>query len=141
MLHSLLVLLVEIGNNTLHFCLLLFLGQVAILPLGSVRAHRTMTGHKLGVKQGEIVAVTTQEVANSFASTGVEYFNTYGGNPVSCAIASAVMDVIEDEKVRGTNLRYIPKLIVRMIYISADGSCKRSWRLPSQRHQRARKET
>ena len=52
--------------------------------------------------------ITTQEVANSFASTGVEYFNTYGGNPVSCAIASAVMDVIEDEKVRGTYLSYIP---------------------------------
>ncbi len=27
----------------------------------------------------------------------MEYFNTYGGNPVSCAIASAVLDVIEDE--------------------------------------------
>ena len=44
--------------------------------------------------------VTTKEVAQSFASTGVEYFNTFGGNPVSCAIASAVMDVIEDERVK-----------------------------------------
>ena len=43
--------------------------------------------------------VTTQEIAKTFASTGMSYFNTYGGNPVSCAIASAVMDVIEDEKV------------------------------------------
>ncbi len=41
--------------------------------------------------------MTTQAVADSFAATGMEYFNTYGGNPVSCAIASAVMDVIEDE--------------------------------------------
>ena len=39
------------------------------------------------------------EVAESFKSTGIEYFNTFGGNPVSCAIASAVIDVIEDEKV------------------------------------------
>ena len=45
--------------------------------------------------------ITTKAVAQSFASTGVEYFNTFGGNPVSCAIASAVMDVIEDERVRG----------------------------------------
>ena len=39
------------------------------------------------------------EVAESFKRTGIEYFNTFGGNPVSCAIASAVIDVIEDEKV------------------------------------------
>jgi ethanolamine-phosphate phospho-lyase len=38
-------------------------------------------------------------VAESFKRTGIEYFNTFGGNPVSCAIASAVIDVIEDEKV------------------------------------------
>ena len=44
--------------------------------------------------------VTTEEVAESFRQTGIEYFNTFGGNPVSCAIASAVMDVIEDERVR-----------------------------------------
>ena len=29
---------------------------------------------------------------------GVEYFNTYGGNPVSCAIGNAVLDVIEKDK-------------------------------------------
>ena len=44
--------------------------------------------------------ITTEEVAESFRKTGIEYFNTFGGNPVSCAIASAVMDVIEDERVR-----------------------------------------
>ena len=43
--------------------------------------------------------ITTEEVAESFRKTGIEYFNTFGGNPVSCAIASAVMDVIEDERV------------------------------------------
>ena len=42
--------------------------------------------------------ITTDEVAKTFLSTKVEYFNTFGGNPVSCAIASAVLDVIEDEK-------------------------------------------
>jgi len=35
-------------------------------------------------------------IANAFV-TGMEYFNTFGGNPVSCAIGMAVMDVIEDE--------------------------------------------
>ena len=36
----------------------------------------------------------------SFAATGVEYFNTFGGNPVSCAIALAVIDVVKKEKLQ-----------------------------------------
>lgn len=44
--------------------------------------------------------ITTKEIAQSFGRSGIEYFNTFGGNPVSCAIASAVIDVIEDENVR-----------------------------------------
>ena len=43
--------------------------------------------------------ITTKEIANSFGKSGIEYFNTFGGNPVSCAIGSAVLDVIEDENV------------------------------------------
>ncbi|XP_069508740.1 5-phosphohydroxy-L-lysine phospho-lyase [Ambystoma mexicanum] len=44
--------------------------------------------------------VTTKEIAEAFTSTGVEYFNTFGGNPVSCAIGLAVLDVIEKEHLR-----------------------------------------
>ena len=40
--------------------------------------------------------VTTPEIAEAF-DTGMEYFNTFGGNPVSCAIGLAVLDVIEEE--------------------------------------------
>mgnify|MGYP003325295106 CR=1 FL=1 len=40
--------------------------------------------------------VTTPEIAASFAN-GMEYFNTFGGNPVSAAIGCAVLDVIEHE--------------------------------------------
>jgi 4-aminobutyrate aminotransferase-like enzyme/Ser/Thr protein kinase RdoA (MazF antagonist) len=47
-------------------------------------------GHPLGA------VVTTREVARSF-ETGMEYFNTFGGNPVSCAVGLAVLDVIGDE--------------------------------------------
>jgi 4-aminobutyrate aminotransferase-like enzyme len=47
-------------------------------------------GHPMGA------VVTTPEIAASFVS-GMEYFNTFGGNPVSCAIALAVLDVIADE--------------------------------------------
>ncbi|HET7267905.1 MAG TPA: aminotransferase class III-fold pyridoxal phosphate-dependent enzyme [Oleiagrimonas sp.] len=55
-------------------------------------------GHPMGG------VVTTPEVAASFAN-GMEYFNTFGGNPVSCAIALAVLDVIEDEKLQDNALR------------------------------------
>jgi ethanolamine-phosphate phospho-lyase len=44
--------------------------------------------------------ITTPQIASSFAATGMEYFNTYGGNPVSCGIALAVLDVIEKDKLR-----------------------------------------
>jgi 4-aminobutyrate aminotransferase-like enzyme/Ser/Thr protein kinase RdoA (MazF antagonist) len=47
-------------------------------------------GHPMGA------VVTTREIADSFAN-GMEYFNTFGGNPVSCAAALAVLDVIRDE--------------------------------------------
>jgi 4-aminobutyrate aminotransferase-like enzyme len=47
-------------------------------------------GHPLGA------VVTTPEIAASFAN-GMEYFNTFGGNPVSCEIGLAVLDVIRDE--------------------------------------------
>ena len=47
-------------------------------------------GHPMGA------VVTTREIADSFAN-GMEYFNTFGGNPVSCAAGLAVLDVIRDE--------------------------------------------
>ncbi|ENN89683.1 aminotransferase, class III [Rhizobium freirei PRF 81] len=43
--------------------------------------------------------VTTREVADSF-NNGMEYFNTFAGNPVSCAVGLAVLDVIERDKLR-----------------------------------------
>lgn len=55
-------------------------------------------GKPMGNGHPIAAVVTTKEIADSFASTGMEYFNTYGGNPVSCAIGNAVLDIIEDEK-------------------------------------------
>uniref|UniRef100_T1J015 Uncharacterized protein n=1 Tax=Strigamia maritima TaxID=126957 RepID=T1J015_STRMM len=57
-------------------------------------------GKPMGNGHPVSAVITTQEVATSFANSGIEYFNTFGGNPVSCAIANAVMDVIEKEKLR-----------------------------------------
>ncbi|MBA2382201.1 MAG: aminotransferase class III-fold pyridoxal phosphate-dependent enzyme, partial [Chloroflexi bacterium] len=47
-------------------------------------------GHPLGA------VVTTRAIADAFAN-GMEYFNTFGGNPVSAAIGLAVLDVIVEE--------------------------------------------
>jgi 4-aminobutyrate aminotransferase-like enzyme len=41
--------------------------------------------------------ITTPEIAASF-DNGMEYFNTFGGNPVSAAIGLAVLDVIEQDR-------------------------------------------
>jgi 4-aminobutyrate aminotransferase-like enzyme len=40
--------------------------------------------------------MTSRKIADSFAS-GMEFFSTFGGNPVSCAIGLAVLDVIQEE--------------------------------------------
>lgn len=47
-------------------------------------------GHPLGV------VATRRAVADAFAA-GPEYFNTFGGNPVSCAVGLAVLDVLEEQ--------------------------------------------
>ena len=38
-----------------------------------------------------------REVADRFAASGIEYFNTYGGNSVACAVGNAVLDAIEQD--------------------------------------------
>jgi len=43
--------------------------------------------------------VTTSEIASSFAN-GMEFFSTFGGNPVACAAGLAVLDVLRDEKLQ-----------------------------------------
>ena len=40
--------------------------------------------------------ITTREIADSFAN-GMEFFSTFGGNPVACAAGLAVLDVLRDE--------------------------------------------
>ncbi len=47
-------------------------------------------GHPLGA------VITTREIADSF-NNGMEYFNTFGGNPVSCSAGLGVLDVMQEE--------------------------------------------
>ncbi|WP_367716073.1 aminotransferase class III-fold pyridoxal phosphate-dependent enzyme [Nitratireductor sp. GISD-1A_MAKvit] len=50
-------------------------------------------GHPMGA------LVVRREIAESFHN-GMEYFNTFGGNPVSCAVGLAVIDTIERDGLR-----------------------------------------
>jgi len=60
-------------------------------------------GKPIGDGHPMAAVVTTREVTDSF-DNGMEYFNTFGGNPVSCAIGLAVLDVIESQDLRGNAL-------------------------------------
>jgi 4-aminobutyrate aminotransferase-like enzyme/Ser/Thr protein kinase RdoA (MazF antagonist) len=54
--------------------------------------------------------VTTPEIANSF-DNGMEFFSTFGGNPVACAAGLAVLDVLEEEKLQQNALQVGAHLI------------------------------
>jgi 4-aminobutyrate aminotransferase-like enzyme/Ser/Thr protein kinase RdoA (MazF antagonist) len=48
--------------------------------------------------------VTTPQIASAF-DNGMEYFATFGGNPVACAAGLAVLDVLRDEHLQERALR------------------------------------
>jgi len=56
-------------------------------------------GKPIGNGHPLAAVVCTKEVADAFAN-GMEYFNTFGGNPVSCAIGTEVLRVIREESLQ-----------------------------------------
>ncbi len=65
----------------------------AVVPDIVVLGKPMGNGHPMGA------VVCTEEIAKSFES-GVEFFSSFGGNPVSMAIGLAVLDVIEEEQLQ-----------------------------------------
>ena len=63
----------------------------------------------LGIANGFPMAavVTTKEIASVMSQA--LHFNTFGGNPVACAVGSAVLDAIEEDK-----LQQVGKLFISM---------------------------
>ncbi len=57
--------------------------------------------------------ITTPEIAASF-DNGMEFFSTFGGNPVSCAAGLAVLDVLEEEQLQQNALRVGNGLLGRL---------------------------
>ncbi|MBG9377360.1 aminotransferase class III-fold pyridoxal phosphate-dependent enzyme [Panacibacter sp. DH6] len=56
-------------------------------------------GKPIGNGHPLAAVVVTNEIADAF-NNGLEYFNTFGGNPVSMAAGIAVLDVIESEQMQ-----------------------------------------
>ena len=54
------------------------------------------TGKPMGNGHPVSAVVARRELVEEFGRKG-DYFNTFGGNPVSCAAALAVLDVLEEE--------------------------------------------
>jgi len=61
-------------------------------------------GKPIGNGHPLAAVVTTPAVAAAFAN-GMEFFNTFGGNPVSCAVGREVLQVIHDENLQQHALR------------------------------------
>ena len=67
-------------------------------------------GKPLGNGHPLAAVVTTRAIADAF-DTGMEFFSTFGGNTVSCAVGSAVLDVLRDEELQSHGLRVGHRLL------------------------------
>jgi 4-aminobutyrate aminotransferase-like enzyme len=56
-------------------------------------------GKPLGNGHPLAAVATTRAIANAF-DNGMEFFSTFGGNTVSCAVGIAVLDVVRDEQLQ-----------------------------------------
>jgi 4-aminobutyrate aminotransferase-like enzyme len=76
-------------------------------------------GKPMGNGHPLAAVVTRPEIAEALAAdTG--YFNTYGGNPVSCAAGLAVLDVIEVEGLQQNALMMGNYLLERLLGLMSD---------------------
>ena len=64
-------------------------------------------GHPIGA------VVTTTEIAESF-DNGMEFFSTFGGNNVSCAIGLAVLDTVREERLQ-THTRSVGSVLLERL--------------------------
>lgn len=78
-------------------------------------------GKPIGNGHPLAAVITTQEVAEKFAN-GMEYFNTFGGNPVSCAIGREVLSVIKEEKLQQNALEIGQYLTEKLMALQAKHS-------------------
>jgi 4-aminobutyrate aminotransferase-like enzyme/Ser/Thr protein kinase RdoA (MazF antagonist) len=80
---------VQVGFGRLGTC---FFG----FELQDVTPDIVVLGKPIGNGFPLAAVITTEEIATSF-DNGMEFFSTFGGNPVACAAGLAVLDVLEEE--------------------------------------------
>jgi 4-aminobutyrate aminotransferase-like enzyme len=68
-------------------------GAQEVVPDIAVLGKPIGNGHPLAA------VVTTQAIAAAF-DNGMEFFSTFGGNTVSCAVGLAVLDVVHEENLQ-----------------------------------------
>jgi 4-aminobutyrate aminotransferase-like enzyme len=68
-------------------------------------------GKPIGNGHPLAAVVTSREIADAF-NNGMEYFNTFASNPVSCAIGISVLEVIEEEALQ-TNAQAIGNYLMQ----------------------------
>ena len=75
-------------------------------------------GKPLGNGHPLSAVAVRRELIDSFSATS-SYFNTFGGNPVSCAAGLAVLDVLEQEQLQ-KNAKSVSEHIVRGLHSLAE---------------------
>lgn len=81
--------------------------------LQGVEPDIVVLGKPIGNGHPLAAVVVTEEIADAF-NNGLEYFNTYGGNPVSMATGLTVLNVIKEEKLQENALNTGNYLIERL---------------------------
>ncbi|MCZ6829034.1 MAG: aminotransferase class III-fold pyridoxal phosphate-dependent enzyme [Gammaproteobacteria bacterium] len=79
-------------------------------------------GKPIGNGHPMAAVVTTPEIAAAFDG-GVPYFNTFGGNPVSCATGIAVLDVLESENIQANVISMADKIVTGLKKLQAQFNC------------------
>ncbi len=94
--------------------------QQDVIPDIVVLGKPIGNGHPMGA------VITTREIADAF-NNGMEFFTTTGGNPVSCAVGMAVLEVIENEKLQAHALEvgnYLHKRLEELYRYSIVGDVR-----------------
>lgn len=64
-----------------------------------VEPDMVVLGKPIGNGHPLAALVTTREIADAFHN-GMEFFSTFGGNPVSCLVGATVLDVVLEERLQ-----------------------------------------
>ena len=70
-------------------------------------------GKSIGNGHPLSMVITNKKIADKF-NNGMEYFNSFGGNPVSCAIGHEVLNVIKEERLQ-QNAHKVGTLLKKML--------------------------